>query len=78
MNTKKVFKNFHNRNQLEITDLVKRFVQEDFFVSHPELQNLVSILITGSVASGFYDNKSDIDLTIVFYNKKLWEKLTGT
>lgn len=75
MNTRKLFKDFHKKNQEEIAGLVKKFVYEDFFVIYPELKNKASILITGSVASGHYDSRSDIDLTIIFPSKQSWKKL---
>lgn len=74
MNTEKLFKNFHGKSKQEIADLVNKFIEDDFFVTHPELKNKVSILITGSVASGHHDSKSDIDLTIIFPTQKLWKE----
>jgi predicted nucleotidyltransferase len=74
MDTKKLFRNFYKKDQAEIAKLVHSFIVGDFFVIHPELKSKVSILITGSVASKHYDNKSDIDLTIIFPTEKAWKE----
>ena len=74
MDTKILFENFHEKNREEITKLVKQFAEQDFFFVFPELRNEVSILITGSVASGFQDKNSDIDFVVFFQEKKLFEK----
>lgn len=74
MDLKKVFKNFYTKDQKEIICLIKKFIEEDFFKSHPELKNTISILITGSISSCFYNKKSDIDLTVIFPNKSLWQE----
>jgi len=73
MKTEKLFKNFHEKSQAEIAELVRNFVEEDFFKTFPQWKNKISILITGSVASGFYDAKSDIDLNFIFPDEKSWK-----
>lgn len=72
--TQKAFKDFHKRNRPDIVSLTQNFIENDFFVDFPELKHVVAILITGSVAGGFYDEKSDIDLNIIFPDQKTWNK----
>jgi hypothetical protein len=74
MNVKLIFKNFHLKNRDNIASLAKQFTTEDFFVTFPELKNEVSLAITGSTASGFQDEHSDLDLAIFFKNQQSFEK----
>jgi len=74
LKTQKLFKDFHKKNQLDIISLTQSFIEHDFFVDFPELKNVVAVLITGSVAGGFYDENSDIDLNIIFPDQKTWKK----
>ncbi len=76
LDTKKIFKDFHKKSKAEIMALIQSFIENDFFADFPELKDAVGILITGSVADGFYDEKSDIDLNIIFLDQKLCEKYT--
>ena len=69
MDTKTLFENFHKKNREEITELIRKFAELDFFTVFPELKNEVSVLITGSVASGYQDKNSDVDFTIFFQNR---------
>ncbi len=74
MNTRKLFKSFHEKGREEIRDLAIQFVEQDFFSVFPQLKNEVSILITGSVAGGFQDKNSDIDFVVFFQKKEMFEK----
>lgn len=78
LKTQKLFKDFHKKNQLDIISLTQSFIEHDFFVDFPELKNVVAVLITGSVAGGFYDENSDIDLNIIFPDQKTWKKYKFT
>jgi len=70
MNTELVFKDYYKKSKAEITKLIKKFVDEDFFTVFPDLKDKVSIIVTGSVSHGKCDKESDIDLSIVFYNEE--------
>lgn len=70
LKTQAVFKNFYKKDRTDITNLVQTFVENDFFVHFPKLKHTVAILITGSVASGFYDSESDINVNIIFPDQK--------
>ena len=74
MNTTTLFQDFHLKTREEISDLCKQFLDEDFFVKFPELKNEISIAITGSVASGYQDEKSDLDLAIFFNNEEIFRE----
>lgn len=52
---------FYKYSQDEIVKEVRAFFEEDFFGFHPELRGRVSIVITGSLPTGHYDEYSDID-----------------
>jgi predicted nucleotidyltransferase len=73
MNTEILFKNFHKKSKQEIYDLMKKFIDDDFFNTFPELKNDISVIITGSIAHNMYDKESDIDLTLVFHNEKKYK-----
>jgi len=73
MKAEKLFKNFQEKSQSEIAELVKKFVEEDFFQTFPQWRDKLAVLISGSVASGFYDAKSDIDLNFIFPDEKSWK-----
>lgn len=74
MDTKTVLKNFHVKGGEEIKSLIMQFLDEEFFVTFPELEGIVSVAITGSVASGYQDEKSDIDLAVFFKDRMIYEK----
>ncbi len=74
MNIKLLFENFHKKNREEIKELITQFLEQDFFITFPQLQEEISVVITGSVASGFQDKNSDLDFTLFFQSKELLEK----
>lgn len=63
-----MIENFYKLDKRGIADLVRNFVEQDFYSKFPELKDSVSIVATGSVATQNYDQYSDIDLAIIFQN----------
>ncbi len=61
-----MLKDFYQKNQREIANAVRDFVDKDLYGELPELRGACSILVTGSVATNNYDHFSDIDLNILF------------
>ena len=74
MDTEQLFKNCWKKSQKEIAELVKKFVDEEFFVTFPELKGNVAILINGSVGRGTYDKESDIDFAVIFHKDNDWKE----
>ncbi|MFH1631778.1 MAG: DUF4037 domain-containing protein [bacterium] len=70
-----MFEKFYSKTPRQIAFDVKKFLNEDFFARYPELKKMISIIIVGSVATANYDEHSDIDLDILFFNKKKYESL---
>lgn len=62
-----MFKDFYKQNRAEITSLVKSYLGEALFANNPKLKQDLITVISGSIASGHYDQYSDIDLD--FYCK---------
>lgn len=62
-----MFKDYYKQNKAEITSLVKSYLEETLFAESPNLKRDVIAVISGSIASGHYDQYSDIDLD--FYCK---------
>ncbi len=54
-------KHFYKKSQEEIVELFRDFIVSDMFELYPELRGRISLIITGSIPSGHYDQYSDID-----------------
>lgn len=74
MDTKKLFWDFHKKDAVEITALAKKFVESEIFEKFPIVRENASVILSGSVARGTFDEHSDIDLSIIFQEKKDWEE----
>ena len=57
-----MFEKFYELDQSEIVNLVKTYLEENLFSTNPELKSDMSVAISGSIALGYYDAYSDIDL----------------
>lgn len=57
-----MFEKFYELDQAEIVALVKEYLSRTLLATNPELQSEISVAISGSVALGYYDAHSDIDL----------------
>ncbi len=57
---------FYEQNREEVAILVKDFLTTDTYPSIPGLQDVATVIATGSVGSGNYDSYSDIDLKVIF------------
>lgn len=68
-------KNFYKFSQKEIADQFREFVEIDMFSRYPVLKNKISLIVTGSVPSGHYDEYSDIDTEFFYPNEKDREKI---
>ncbi len=66
----KQIKTFYLLDRESITKLFQQVCDEIFFVDFPEFKNKATILIGGSIANGFYDEHSDIDLSFIFHKEK--------
>src|SRR3989338_2338206 len=64
--TEILFKNFHKKNKEEVGIRIDTFLKECFFPDFPNLRKLVSVLLIGSVAHGYHDTSSDIDIAFIF------------
>ncbi len=62
-------KHFYRLKQGDIVSLFREFLEDDLFRRYPELVGNVSVIITGSIPSGHYDQYSDID-TEFFYTQE--------
>ncbi|HLD20703.1 MAG TPA: nucleotidyltransferase domain-containing protein [Patescibacteria group bacterium] len=61
---------FYKQTQPEIVDLFRSFLEDDMFTRYPQLRGKISVVITGSVPSGHYDEYSDIDTEFFYSNEK--------
>lgn len=68
-------KKFHTKSSKQIAEIVQVFLEEDFFSRYPYLENKISIIIVGSIATSNYDKYSDIDLDVLFSNEKDFKSL---
>lgn len=57
---------FYEQNREEVAILVKDFLTTDTYPRIPGLQDVATVIATGSVGSGNYDSYSDIDLKVIF------------
>ena len=57
-----MFTDFHELNPQQIAALVLEYLEDTLFSSNKELEQVLAVAISGSVASGHYDQFSDIDL----------------
>lgn len=57
-----MFEKFYEQDQAQIAAIVNDYLSQHFFSDYPELETEISVAISGSVALGFYDSHSDIDL----------------
>jgi hypothetical protein len=62
-----MFKEFYKKDKSTIASLVESYLEEALFTDSPHLKQDVIAVISGSIASGHYDQYSDIDLD--FYCK---------
>ena len=65
-----IISQFYEHSKLEIVDLFRVFLVEDMFSRYPELRGKISVIITGSVPSGHYDQYSDIDTEFFYVSEK--------
>lgn len=61
---------FYEKSREEIRQLLIDFLNADFYAAFPELKDRVSIIVTGSVAYGRYDEHSDIDIKVIFLTRE--------
>ena len=55
--------------------LLSEFINTDFFATHPQFKTTVSLIITGSVCLGEYDEFSDIDVEFSFADESIRPEL---
>lgn len=67
--------NFYKLPQPEIVKYFREFIEGDMFGRYPELRGRISLIITGSVPSGHYDEYSDIDTEFFYSSEKDREKM---
>ncbi|MFH1253708.1 MAG: nucleotidyltransferase domain-containing protein [Candidatus Uhrbacteria bacterium] len=70
-------KHFYKFSQKEIIKGFREFIETDMFSHYPFLKNKISLIITGSVPSGHYDEYSDIDTEFFYSNEKDREKINA-
>lgn len=63
-------KQFYQHSQTEVLDLLRDFIESEFFAQHPEYRSKLSLIITGSVSLGQYDRYSDMDVEFAFAEEK--------
>lgn len=68
---------FYQLSRLEIVALFREFIEVDLFGRYPELRGKISLIITGSVPSGHYDEYSDIDTEFFYSSEKDREKMNA-
>lgn len=59
-----MFNNFYKQSVQDIAKLVKKYLEENLLSSNIELKQAITVTISGSIASGHYDQYSDIDLDL--------------
>ena len=62
-----MFKEFYKQDKSTIVSLIKNFLTDTLFADNPDFASNIITVISGSIASGHYDQYSDIDLD--FYCK---------
>ncbi|MFH2232321.1 MAG: DUF4037 domain-containing protein, partial [Patescibacteria group bacterium] len=70
-----MFNKFYLKQPKQIANEVRKYFKDDFFKRHPKLENKISIIIVGSIATANYDKHSDIDLDILFTDKNDFDNL---
>jgi predicted nucleotidyltransferase len=59
-----MLKDFYKQNRVEITSSVRTYLEEALFAENSKLKQDIIAVISGSIASGHYDQYSDIDLDL--------------
>lgn len=57
-----MFKEFYKQDESTIVSLIKNFLTDTLFADDPDFASNIITVISGSIASGHYDQYSDIDL----------------
>lgn len=57
-----MFKEFYKQDKSTIVSLIKNFLTDTLFADNPDFAANILTVISGSIASGHYDQYSDIDL----------------
>jgi len=68
-------KHFYKLSQKEIVNRFREFIEADMFVRYPFLKNKISLIITGSIPAGHYDEYSDFDTEFFYSNEKDRQKI---
>lgn len=66
---------FYKHSQSEIVSMFRDFIEDDMFVLYPKLIGKISLIITGSIPSGHYDEYSDIDCEFFYENSEDREQM---
>jgi hypothetical protein len=69
-----MFQKFYDLDQVQIVDLIRDYLSQTLFSEHSELQEVIIVAISGSIALGYYDAYSDIDLDFYCSNTDLATK----